>query len=104
MRAKGMNYIQPLGFGPSPSRFQIGDARHEEAKMIERAGAGVPRRPAMEREIVASRAEVGVVRIGLPYQAHPEHPRVELGRASYVVHPQREMAHAAIGNHFTPLR
>src|ERR1700752_4888633 len=104
MLAQGMNYIQPLGFGPSPSRFQIGDARHEEAKMIERASARVSRRPAMEREIVASRAQVGVVRIGLPYQAHPEHPRVKLGRASDVVHSQREMAHAAIGNHSSSLR
>ena len=104
MLAQWMNYVQPLRLGPSPSRFQIGNTRYEEAKMVERAGARVTGRPAMKREIVASRTQVGVVGIWLPYQVHPEHPRVKLGRASNIIHPQRKMAHAAITNHSNSLR
>src|SRR5271156_2506939 len=100
MAAQRMNYVQPLGLGPSPSRFQIGDGRYDEAEMVERTGAAIPWRPPMQREIVASRAQIGVVRIGLPYQPHAEYPRVKLRRASDVVHPQCEMAQAAIANHW----
>src|SRR5882724_9719345 len=99
MAAQRMNYIQALGLGPSPSRFDLCDARHDEPEMVERAGAGVSRRAAMKRQIVASRTQVGVVRIRLPYQAHPEHARVKLRRTRDVVDTQCEMAHAAIVNH-----
>src|ERR1700692_1311245 len=104
MVAQRMNYIQSLGLCPSPSRLQVGDARHDEAQMVERTRVRIARCTAMEREIVASRAQVGVVRVRLPYQAHPEHSRVELGRACDVGDPEREMAHAAIGNHCRSLR
>src|ERR1700730_11760134 len=104
MVAQRTDYIQSLALCPSPSGLQLADARHDEAEMVERARIRVARRTAVERDIVASRAQVGVVRIGLPYQAHPEHARVDLGSASDVADPEREMAHAAIGNHCRSLR
>ena len=51
---------------------------------------------AMEREIVASGAEVSVVGVGLPHQFHPEHANVEILCALDVGNLERQMTHAAI--------
>ena len=67
--------------------------------MIERAGAGISRRAAMEREIVASGTEIGVVRIGLPHEAHAEDARIKLRCAIDVGNAQSQMAQSAIANH-----
>src|SRR5579875_3143130 len=67
--------------------------------MIEALGLGVAALSAMERKIVASAAQVGVVRIGLPNELHPEYARIKLLRALDVGDADGKMAQSSIGNH-----
>src|SRR5260370_5506587 len=55
---------------------------------------------AMQREVVASRAQVHVVRVGLPHQLHPEHSNVKVLGALDVGNLERQMSHAAILDQF----
>ena len=81
----------------------FGDRRHDETEMVEalRVAAVIT---AMQREIVASRAQVRVVRVGLPDKLHSEHANVEIFRALDVGNLERQMAHAAIFDQLCPSR
>ena len=59
---------------------------------------------AMQREVVASRAEVRVVGVGLPDDLHPEHADVEILGALDVGNLERQMTHAAILDQLCPSR
>ena len=58
----------------------------------------------MQREIVASRAQVRVVGVGLPDKLHPEHANVEILGALDVGNLERQMTHAAILDQLCPSR
>ena len=80
---------------PRVTSFDVGDRRHDKPEMVQalRVAAVFT---AMEREIVASRAQVRVVRVGLPDQLHPEHANIKILRALDVGNLERQMTHAAI--------
>ena len=58
----------------------------------------------MQRQVVASRAQVRVVGVGLPDNLHPEHANVEVPGALDVGNLEREMTHAAIFDQLCPSR
>src|SRR5207248_10678006 len=47
------------------------------------------------RQVVAPRAEIHVLSVGLPHDAHAEGLRVEARRGVHVAHPERQVAEAA---------
>ena len=101
MVLEGMRDIEMLALRPSPCGLDLGDARHDEAEMIEHLQIGIIAMPAaMEREIVTSRRQVGIVGIGLPDQAHAENSRVKLRGAFHVGNFQCEVAKSAMLYHY----
>src|SRR5439155_654584 len=49
----------------------------------------------VQRQVVAPRAEIHVLSVGLPHDAHAEGLRVEARRGVHVAHPERQVAEAA---------
>src|SRR5580658_6998607 len=89
---------------PRVSGFDVGDRRHDKPEMVQ--ALCIARRfftvAAMQREIVASRAQVRVVRVGLPHQLHPEHAHIKILGAIDVGNLERQMTHAAIFDQLCP--
>src|SRR5437899_299225 len=82
----------------TPCRFDLGDRWNDEAEMVERLGIARADAPSMKRQIVASRRKVRVVRVGLPYEFHPEHSPIEFARTLHIGNTEREMAKAAMSD------
>src|SRR5258708_22468749 len=80
---------------PRISSLDVGDRRHDKSEMVQSLRVTAVIAP-MQREIVASRAQVRVVRVWLPDQLHPEYPDVKILRALDVGNFERQMSHAAI--------
>src|SRR5579859_5941360 len=91
--------IQTVGLCPGMRRLHLRDRSDDEPEMIERLMRSVTGVAAMEREIIASGTQIGGVRIGLPYDAHPEDAHVKLARSRNVGYPQRYMAQSAMSDH-----
>src|SRR4030095_13133219 len=70
----------------------------EEAEGVE-APAGAGRVVVVQRQVVAPRAQVDVVRVGLPHDAHAERVAVEAGREADVAHLEGQVTEPAHGRH-----
>src|SRR5271166_4864845 len=94
-----MRNIEMLALGPRPRSLDIRDARRDEAEMIERLRLGSATGASVKCEVVASRGEIRVFRVRLPYDAHPEDARVEGHRAVHIGDLEREVSQAAMLDH-----
>src|SRR5579862_7793058 len=81
--------------GPRISRLDVGDRRHDKPKMVEPLCV-IAIVTAMQRDVVASRAQIRVVGVRLPDKLHPEHADIEILSALDVGNLERQMTHAAI--------
>src|SRR5579863_559927 len=99
MAPQRMRDFESVALCPCVTRFGLGRGRNDKAQMVQRLLCAVARIAPMERKVVASRAHVDVVRVGLPYHPHAEYPRIKFARARDVADRQREMAKSAMLDH-----
>lgn len=91
MMLERMHNIKVMVLRPSVTCLDLGNCRDDEAEMIQRLGVRGDCCGAMEREVVTSGTQVGVVGVGLPYHGHAEHAAIKFARPINVGHPQSQM-------------
>src|SRR5271163_2767412 len=84
---------------PTVAGLGIRDRPDDKAEMIEGLFFGRSNCSPMERQIIASGTEIGVVRVGLPDDLHPEHAAIELACPIYVGNAQGQMPESAMVDH-----
>jgi len=99
MMLEGMRNFEMLRLRPCPGRLDLGDGGYDETEMIEHLCVSIAMVSAMQREVVGSRGQVRVVRVGLPNEAHAENARIKFRGALDIGNLEREMAKSSVLNH-----
>src|ERR1700683_140419 len=93
-----MHDIEAARLRPRPSRFNLRDTWRDESEMIEQLPLGRSVLAFMQREIIASRRQIRILRIRLPDKLHSENARIEFLRALDIGDLEREMTKSAMIN------